>query len=79
MDFAFSARKHGISEGDVLHALRHPLVVVRQEFEGELRGFVIGADKVGALLEIVVVPLANPSRVIHADRLRRKYFHLLGM
>ena len=77
MDFATSAGKHGISRADALHALRNAMVAVEVEFEGEERRLTIGPDMSGALLEVVSVPADVPVLVIHADRLRPKFFHFL--
>jgi hypothetical protein len=77
VDFASSAARHGISKEAVDHALRHPLVFAQQEFDGELRILVVGPDMTGVLLEIIVVPSTNPTLVIHADRLRPKFYSLL--
>jgi hypothetical protein len=44
---------------------------------GEERLFVIGPDSSGNLLELVAVPAAEPTRVIHADRLRPKFYDAL--
>jgi len=49
----------------------------RQEYDGETRLFVIGADRGGRLLEIVAVPATDPQRVIHADVLRPKFYDYL--
>ena len=77
MDFAASAGKHGVTEEDVRHALRNALFFGEQEFDGELRRLVIGPDVRGGLLELVLVPSSTPSLVIHADRLRPKFYVLL--
>lgn len=77
MDFAASAGKHGISQADILHALRNAMVALEVEFDGEDRRLTIGPDVSGALLEIVGIPASEPVLVIHADRLRPKFFHLL--
>lgn len=72
-----SARKHGVDDADILHAIRHPLRYIEQEYDGELRRLVIGADRAGRPLEIVVVPADEPQRVIHADWLRPKFYEYL--
>ena len=38
---------------------------------------IIGPDRQGRLLEIVVVPSLQPERIIHADVLRPKFYELL--
>ncbi len=72
-----SARKHGIEDADILHAIPNPLRYLEQEYGGESRRLVLGADRAGRLLEIVVVPVHEPQRVIHADRMRPKFYEYL--
>lgn len=77
VEIAGSARKHGIADEDILHALRNVLRYIEQDYDGETRLFVIGADRGGRLLEIVAVPATDPQRVIHADVLRPKFYDYL--
>lgn len=77
VEIAGSARKHGIADEDILHALRNVLRYIQQDYDGETRLFIIGADRGGRLLEIVAVPAADPQRVIHADALRPKFYDYL--
>lgn len=77
MEVTASARKHGLTEADVLHAWRNVMRTVEQDYDGETRLFAIGPALDGALLELVVVPADEPVRVIHADRLRPKFYDLL--
>jgi len=51
VEVADSARKHGVREEDINHALRNPLQVI----PGEGRDLIIGADRAGQLLEVVVL------------------------
>jgi hypothetical protein len=44
---------------------------------GEERLFVIGSDSSGNLLELVTIPVAEPTPIIHADRLRPKFYDAL--
>lgn len=67
---ATSARKHGVAEADIIHAIDHPIRYREQEYHGELRVLIIGAARAGHLLELVLVPAQQPTLVIHADRLR---------
>lgn len=68
MEIADSARKHGIADEDIQHAIRHPMRVV----PGAGRDLFIGADRSGRLLEIVILDDdANEEPVvIHAMPLR---------
>lgn len=70
MEIRSSAFRHGIDEADILQAWRHALRLVEYEYEyeGEERLLVIGSDRHGGLLEVVAVPAATPTRIIHADR-----------
>lgn len=74
---ATSARKHGITQEDISHALDHMVRYREQEYDGELRILVIGPAPSGRLLEIVLVPADDPALVIHADVLRPSRFTYL--
>jgi len=50
MEIADSARKHGVRDKDIDHAVRNPVRVVA----GEGRDLVIGADRAGRLGQIVI-------------------------
>ena len=54
MEIHASARRHGISDEDILHALAHPLVVEDLGDDPE-RWLVVGPDRAANLLEIVVL------------------------
>jgi hypothetical protein len=72
-----SARKHGISDASILHAWENAIKLAEFEYDGEERLFVIGPDSSGNLLELVAVPIVEPTRIIHADRLRPKFYDAL--
>lgn len=72
-----SARKHGVGVDDIFHALDHAIRYREQEYGGELRMLVIGADASGRLLELVLVPADKPARIIHADILRPSRYDFL--
>lgn len=44
-----SARKHGIADGDILHAFNHPL---RYEGLGDALGMIIGPTRTAQLIEV---------------------------
>ena len=73
MEIADSARKHGITDADIWHAIRNTIRAVPQ---GDDRMFYIGVDRNSRLLELVVLIDDEPA-VIHAMPLRRKYFDQL--
>ena len=72
-----SARRHGITEAAIRHALRNAIRYVVVEYDGAEQVLIIGTDDTGRLLEIVAVPADEPLRVIHADVLRRKFYDYL--
>ena len=76
VEIADSARKHGVTDDDMLHALRLPLRMVRQ---GDDRVLHIGADAGGRLPEIVVLdPEGDEPVIIHAMPLRPKFYRFLA-
>ena len=72
-----SALKHGIDEADIRHAWTNAMRLVEYEYGGEDRLLVIGPDQHGRMLELVAVPAGRPTQIIHADRLRPKFFDYL--
>ena len=57
MEIAGAARKHGVGDLDIEHAVRNAIRVLNQG----ARDLYIGADRAGRLLEVVVVDDdANP-------------------
>ena len=77
MEVADSARKHGISDESIADAWENVIKLAEFEYEGEERLFVIGPDTAGNLLELVAVPADEPILIIHADRLRPKFYDAL--
>lgn len=71
-----SARKHGITDDAMLHAVANAIRIIEQEYDGEIRQLIIGADNTARLLEIVVIA-DEPPRIIHADILRPKFYDYL--
>ncbi len=60
MEIHRSARRHGISDEDILHATEHPLVVVDADPDADPpKLLVVGADRAGNLLEVIVLELAD--------------------
>ncbi len=54
-----------------------PIRYVEYDYDGDERLLVIGADRHGRMLELVAVPADAPTRIIHADRLRPKFYEFL--
>lgn len=72
-----SARKHNIPDADMMHALDQMVRYREQEYDGEIRILVIGADRAGHLLELVLVPHDDPTLIIHADVLQPSRYRFL--
>lgn len=77
MEIADSARLHGISDTSIPHAWENAIKLAEFEYDGEERLLVIGPDSSGNLLELVALPFTEPTRIIHADRLRPKFYDAL--
>ncbi len=77
MEVEGSARKHGVDAVDIAHAWTNAIRLVEYEYEGEERLLIIGPDRHGRMLELVAVPAGEPTRIIHADRLRPKFYDYL--
>lgn len=76
VDVLPSARRHGVDEADIDHAVRHG-AVVEEVAEDPIRYLVIGPDRSGNLLEVVVMDRPQGPAVIHAMAMRAKYRSLL--
>lgn len=64
-----SARKHGVSDIDMLHAYRNLVRV----FQRDDLVMLIGADEAGRLLEVVVVAGEGVEFIIHAMPARPRF------
>ena len=76
VDILPSARRHGIEDADIDHVLRHA-TVVEEVAEDPVRYLLIGPDRSGNLLELVVLDRPQGPAVIHAMALRAVYRRLL--
>ena len=63
------ARKHGISDDDMLHAYRNPIRV----FELDDLVMLIGGDESGRILEIGVAAAEGIEFIVHAMPARDKF------
>ncbi|MCL1799815.1 MAG: hypothetical protein FWG25_00405 [Promicromonosporaceae bacterium] len=77
MEIKASARKHGYSDTDILHAWENATFYREYEYDFESRHLVIGPALNGELLELVAVPREMPNRIIHAQALRPKFYEYL--
>ncbi len=64
-----SARKHQISDDDMLHAYRHPIRV----FDVDDLTVLIGADSAGRLLEVGLAESDGIEFIVHAMPARAKF------
>lgn len=64
-----SARKHGITDDDMLSAYRHPIRV----FDLDDLDMLIGADRSGRMLEIGVTSAEGVEFIVHAMAARSKF------
>ena len=79
MEIHRSARRHGVSDAAIRHALGHPIVVVDLDPDSDPpKQLAIGPDNSGNLLEVIVLPLADDRLLaIHAMPLRPILYDLL--
>jgi hypothetical protein len=64
-----SARKHGISDADMLHAYRHPVRV----FVMDDLVMLVGGDEAGRLLEVGVAEAEGLEFIVHAMPARQRF------
>lgn len=77
MEIHDSARRHGVGDQDILHAIDHALAI-EDAGEGPDRWLIIGPDTAANLLEVVVMITAEGNQLaIHAMPMRDKYTRLL--
>ena len=75
MDIYESARKHDVSDDDILHAIDFALLAAEED-DGKV--LYLGPDQSGNLLEVVTVRRDDATEiVIHAMKMRRMYESLL--
>lgn len=72
-----SARRHGVADADVLHAINHALAI-EDAGEDPDRWLVLGPDRSANLLEVVVlITSAGEQIAIDAMPMRDRYQELL--
>ena len=71
MEIYESARKHGVADHDILHAIEHALVAGEHD---DAKVLYLGPDRAGNLLEVITVMRVGDSEIaIHAMTMRTKY------
>ena len=76
MEVHESARRHGVEDADLVHAVDNALAI-EDVGEDPDRWLVIGPDRSGNLLEVVVLINDERQIAIHAMAMRPKYRRLL--
>jgi len=72
-----SARKHGVADEDIHHSIDHALII-EDAGEDPDRWLVIGPDRAGNLLEVVVLMTVEATQLaIHAMPMRARFSRLL--
>jgi hypothetical protein len=77
VEIHWSARRHGIADDEILHAIEYAMVV-DDLGEGPDRWLVIGPDRAANLLEVIVLVTAEGDElIIHAMPFRAVYRKVL--
>lgn len=71
-----SARKHGVSDDDITHAVNNAIAAITRPEHPELT-MLIGPAASAGLLEIGVVETDDQDYVIHAMPARNKYLSMI--
>lgn len=69
-----AARKHGIADEDIVHAVEHALVIESQTRD---RWLYLGPGRDVSLIEVITLDRPHAEIAIHAMKMRRKYRGLL--
>lgn len=70
-----AARRHGISDADIEHAVKHAIAT---DDLGDWKRLYVGPGRNAALLEVVTLEQGGKSEmVIHAMKMRPKYRRIL--
>ena len=77
MEIHRSARKHGVADRDILHAIDHALAI-EDIGEDPDRWLILGPDRAVNMLEVVVLTTSEGTQLaIHAMPMRPIYERLL--
>lgn len=77
MEVTTSAASTASTTPIIQHAWANAIRLVEYGYDGEERLLAIGPDRYGRMPELVAVPAGEPTRIIHADRLRPKFYDYL--
>ena len=77
MEIHASARRHGVADDDMLHAVHHSIAIEDLGDDPD-RWLVVSPDRSANLLEVIVLVTAEGTEmIIHAMSLRAVYRRLL--
>ena len=76
MEIRPSARKHGISDDDILHAIDNAIAAITRPEQPDFT-MVIGPDTSARLLEIGILETEDQDYVIHAMTARGRYLTII--
>lgn len=76
MEVLRSGFRHGVEDQDIQHALRNAMLV-EDIADDPARYLVLGPDRAGNMLELVVLDRPRGPAVIHAMPMRAKYLPYL--
>lgn len=76
MEIRPSARKHGISDDDIRHAINNAVAAITQPEQPEF-SMLIGPAANAELLEVGVIETDDQDYVIHAMPARDKYLSMI--
>ena len=76
MEIRPSARKHGISDDDIRHAIDNAVAAITRPEQPDFT-MSIGPDSTARLPEVGVVETDDQDYVIHAMTARNKYLNML--
>ena len=76
MEILSSGRRHGVEDEDIHHCIENA-VAIEEVAEDPVRYLVLGPDRAGNLLELVILDRPQGPAVIHAMKMRPKYRRLL--
>lgn len=77
MEVRPSARKHGISDDDIRHAIDNAVGAITRPEQPEFT-MLIGPDATARLLEVGIIETDDQDYVIHAMTARDKYVTMLN-
>ncbi|MCC5951284.1 MAG: hypothetical protein JJU45_04230 [Acidimicrobiia bacterium] len=78
MEIRPSARKHGISDDDIRHAIDNAVAAITRPEQPDFT-MLIGPDPTARLLEVGVIETDDQDYVIHAMTARSKYLTMLDL